>query len=259
MVAGWQFLTRFLCDIVVQVPQLYYVVYLYSVSKCYTKCLASSSRRLRRSGPRSVHAELAGTKMLFQPGRRVGTWTRSCVASRLGPLTGHFRPVSTVTAHRSVLPIVHSAINLALPSGPFNDPAVIHQASCNAGSVPPEDEERLVPMFLRATSLSSPIGFLRPNVVQKIVNDHQESGERSIWNVLSRTDDSPWAVCFADNVTGVEARTHAMRAVLQRWKTEGLFPDVLRGMGLCSCPSQMNSPQLRQVGVMRRIPCTRLD
>ena len=140
--------------------------------------------------------------------------------------------MSTVTAsryHPSVLPLVHSAINLALPPGPFDDPTVTHRASCNAGSTPPEEEERLLPMFLRSTSLSLPIGFLRPKVVEEILKNHQESGKKSIWNVLHGPDDSPWAICFADHVADFETRTHAMRVVLERWKHEGLFPDVLKG------------------------------
>ena len=131
---------------------------------------------------------------------------------------------------------MHSAINLALPSGPFDDPAVIHRAACNDCSIPPEEEEPLLPMFLCATSSSSPIGFLRPNVVDEILQHHHASGTRSIWNVLRRPDGSPWAVCFADHVADEESRTHAMRTVMGRWKTEGRFPDVLKGMyAFCCC------------------------
>lgn len=187
--------------------------------------------------------------MYFRPKSHVGTWARACKpsllhAGRANPLlfgpraiataSSFFRPMNTMTTghHRvSVLPVVHSAINLALPSGPFDDPSATHRASCNAGSIPPEEEEQLLPMFLRSTSLSSPIGFLRPNVVEEILKNHQESQKKSIWNVLRRLDDSPWAICFADHVADFETRTHAMRVVLERWKSRGLFPDILKGMG----------------------------
>lgn len=143
--------------------------------------------------------------------------------------------------HHSVLPLVRSAINLVLPPGPFDDPAITHRASCNEGSIPLEEEEHLLPMFLRSTSPSTPIGFLRPIVVQEILKNDHESGKRSIWNVLRRPDDSPWAICFADQVADVQARMHAIRGVLERWKTEGLFPDVLKGMDVCFRHVSMNS------------------
>ncbi|KAF8350957.1 hypothetical protein F5887DRAFT_935225, partial [Amanita rubescens] len=148
-------------------------------------------------------------------------------------LFSQMRLLNTVTEasrhHRSLLPLVHSAINLALPSGPFNNPAATHRASCNAKSILPEEEEQLLPMFLRSTSLSSPIGFLRPQVAEEILKNHQESGKQSIWNVLRRPDNSPWAICFADHVTNSETRTNAIRVVIERWKTEGLFRDILKG------------------------------
>lgn len=192
-----------------------------------------------------------------------GTWTRACKPSLLhydranfwlldsqfiGTAASCFRsmPVNTVTAsrhHRSVLPLVHSAINLTLPTGPFDDPAVTHRASCNAGSIPPEEEEQLFPMFLGSTSLSRPIGFLRPKVAEEILKNHQESGEKSIWNVLHGPGDSLWAICFADQIADFETRTHAMRVVLERWKSEGLFPDVLKGMGVRFRLVPMNSIQ----------------
>ena len=209
--------------------------------------------------------------MYLHPKSHVGTWTRACKPSlhpgratlRLFGLraiatpTSFFRPMNTMPAshHRiSVLPVVHSAINLALPSGPFDDPAATHRASCNAGSTPPEEEEQLLPMFLRSTSLSSPIGFLRPKVVEEILEDHQESGKKSIWNVLRRLDDSPWAICFADHVAEFETRTHAMRVVLERWKSRGLFPDILKGMGACFHYFLMNSIQYVRLE-QRDIPC----
>lgn len=190
--------------------------------------------------------------MSFRLEKHVGTWTRACTKLSLlhvhrannwplGSLTGtapscfRFRTTLTATSHhrRSVLPLVHSAINLALPSGPFDDPAIAYRASCNAGLIPQEEEEQLLPMFLHSTSLSSPIGFLRPKVAQEILKNHQESGKKSIWNVLRTSDDFPWAICFADHVADFETRTHAMRVVLERWKTEGLFPDILKGTGAC--------------------------
>jgi len=155
------------------------------------------------------------------------------------------RFLNTVTEvsrhHQSILPLVHSAINLALPSGPFNNPAATHRASCNAKLILPEEEEQLLPMFLRSTSLSSPIGFLRPQVAEEILKNHQESGKQSIWNVLRRPDNSPWAICFADHVADSETRTNAMRAVVERWKTEGLFRDVLKGTCLYFRQVPMNS------------------
>ncbi|KAF8335559.1 hypothetical protein F5887DRAFT_988569 [Amanita rubescens] len=85
-----------------------------------------------------------------------------------------------------------------------------HHRSLLPLSILPEEEEQLLPMFLRSTSLSSPIGFLRPQVAEEILKDHQESGKQSIWNVLRRPDNSPWAICFADHVTDSETRTNAM-------------------------------------------------
>ena len=140
------------------------------------------------------------------------------------------RSLNTVNSHRSVLALVNSAINLALPAGPFDNPTAAHRASCNAKSIPPGDEERLLPMFLSSTSLSSPIGFLRPKVAKEILKNHQENGQQSTWNVLRGPDDSPWAICFADHVAEFKTRTRAMHEVLKRWKIEGLFWDVLKGM-----------------------------
>jgi hypothetical protein len=199
--------------------------------------------------------------MYFRLKNHAGTWTRACKPSLLhygranlyllgpqfiGTAASCSRFMNTMTTsrhHLSVLPLVHSAINLALPSGPFDDPTVIHRASCNAGSIPPEEEEQLLPMFLRSTSLSRPIGFLRPKVVDEILKNHLESGKNSIWNVLHGPDVSPWAICFADQIADFETRTHAMRLVLERWKSEGLFPDILKGMSVCFCLIPMNSIQ----------------
>lgn len=166
---------------------------------------------------------------------RTNLWPLSLKAIWISPPC--IRTVTTTSQSRfqlSVLPLVHSAVNLALPFGPFDDPAVSHHASCNAGLIPPEEEEQLSPMFLRSTSLSSPIGFLRPKVVTEILQNHNESGSQSIWNVLRRPDDVPWAVCFADHVADFETRTDAMRAVLERWKFMGLFHDILKGMHVFS-------------------------
>lgn len=153
-----------------------------------------------------------------------------------------FRDRSTPSRqHHNLVQLVHSAINLTLPLGPFNDPATIHRASCNASLIPQEEEEQLLPMFLRPTSLSSPTGFLRPKVVMEILKNHKESGEKSIWNVLRRQDDSAWAICFADHVAEYETRTQAMRMILERWKSEGLFQDILKGMSVCLLHVAMDS------------------
>lgn len=178
--------------------------------------------------------------------RHVSRSNNWAFGSLAGSATSCCRLVTTVTSschRRSVLPLVLSAVNLALPPGPFDDPAVTHRASCNAGLIQHEEEEQLLPLFLHSTSLSRPIGFLRPKVAHQILQDHQGSGKRSIWNVLVRPDDSPWAVCFADHVAGFETRTHAMRVVLERWKTEGLFSDILKGMNGCYHRVPMNSDQ----------------
>jgi hypothetical protein len=151
------------------------------------------------------------------------------------------RPLNTVN-NRSVLALVNSAINLALPAGPFDDPIATHRASCNTKLILPGEEERLLPLFLRSTSLSSPIGFLRPKVAEEILKTHQGNGQQSIWNVLRRPDDSPWAICFADHLAEFETRTQAMRVVLERWKTEGLFRDVLKGMGIICYRSVSTNP-----------------
>lgn len=162
-------------------------------------------------------------------------------------LFSQMRLLNTVTEatssryNRSILPLVHSAINLALPSGPFNNPGATHRASCNAKSILPEEEEQLLPMFLRSTSLSSPIGFLRPQVAEEILKNHQENGKQSIWNVLRRPDNSPWAICFANHIADSETRTNAVRVVIEKWKTEGLFRDILKGMCLYFCHVPTNS------------------
>ncbi|KAG6372479.1 NUDIX hydrolase domain-like protein [Boletus reticuloceps] len=183
--------------------------------------------------------------MYFRLKHYAGTWTRAYKPYQLhagraniwllGPrvsetTTSCFRTFNTTGRHQlCLLSLVHSAINLALPFGPFDDAAITHRASCNAGFIPPEEEERLLPMFLRSTSLSSPIGFLRPKVVEEILKNDKETGKKSIWNVLRRPDDSPWAICFANHVADSETRTEGMHVVLERWKAEGLFPDILKG------------------------------
>ncbi|KAG8215682.1 NUDIX hydrolase domain-like protein [Butyriboletus roseoflavus] len=176
--------------------------------------------------------------MHLRLGKHVGTWARGCKPTLLHVTKAKNRPLGSLTGttatatsrhRRSVLPLVRSAINLALPAGPLNDPALTHCASCNAGQVPHEEEEQLLPMFLHSTSLSSPIGFVRPKVAQEIFKNHQESGKKSIWNILVRPDDSPWAICFAGHLADFETRTHAIRVILERWKIEGLFPDILKG------------------------------
>ncbi|KIJ13912.1 hypothetical protein PAXINDRAFT_163514 [Paxillus involutus ATCC 200175] len=136
---------------------------------------------------------------------------------------------TSVPPQNSVLPLVLSSINLALPSGPFDDPATTHRASCHASPVSAVEEEPLLPMFLHSSLPKSPIGFLRPKVVEAILRDDEQGGKNSIWNVFRRPDDSPWAITFADHIADFEARSQAMSTCLKRWKDEGFFPDILRG------------------------------
>ncbi|KAF9221180.1 hypothetical protein BS17DRAFT_786025 [Gyrodon lividus] len=141
-----------------------------------------------------------------------------------------FRNMTTsVLPQSSVLPLVLSSINLALPSGPFDDPTTTHRASCYASSVPAEEEERLLPMFLHSSLPKSPIGFLRPKVMEKILCDHEQCGKNSMWNVFRRPDDSPWAIAFADHIADFAARSQAMSGLLRAWKDDGFFPDILKG------------------------------
>ena len=230
------------------VCMIVYHVLLYYCTMCNPGSNDVLSRRAKKHSQVAVSRSDSGSrpKMFFHLENHVGIWTRACKPYLLNPgrttswlhaplVTGTcFRTMNTASHHRlSFLPLVHSAINLALPFGPFDDPAVTHRASCNAGLIPPEEEEQLLPMFLSSTSLSGPIGFLRPKVVDEILKNHQECGRKSIWNVLHTSANVPWAVCFAERVADFEARTRAMRVVLERWKTEGLFPDILKGMGVC--------------------------
>ncbi|KAH7886727.1 NUDIX hydrolase domain-like protein [Phlebopus sp. FC_14] len=127
---------------------------------------------------------------------------------------------------RSVLSLVLSSINLALPIGPFDDPSAIHRASCYAGSIPTKEEERLVPLLLHSSLSSGPLGFLRPEVVQAILN-HKES--EKTWDILRRTNGSPWAIAFTDGIGDIDARSQALGSVLKSWRDQGLFPDILKG------------------------------
>jgi hypothetical protein len=152
----------------------------------------------------------------------------------------HLRCMATsVPPQNSVLPLVLSSINLALPSGPFDDPATTHRASCHASPVSAVEEEPLLPMFLHSSLPKSPIGFLRPKVVEAILRDDEQGGKNSIWNVFRRPDDSPWAITFADHIADFEARSQAMSTCLKRWKDEGFFPDILRGISSLTLPGSL--------------------
>lgn len=150
------------------------------------------------------------------------------------------RPLRLPSGHQSLLPLVRSCSNLILP---HNNPCQPETPHCVMASRKSEgaisDEEIVVPFLISHDPSDKPVGYLRPQVVSAIEEDHQKhliSGSASPWD-LRYSKDCPTcvkALAFADwvNEGGKFARTMHMERIVQDWQKREMFKDVLRSMPL---------------------------
>ena len=135
----------------------------------------------------------------------------------------------------SLLPLIVSSNNLVFSLSPnISERGSIYTRSTDNT---PIQKELIVPFLLSAPTedhLPRPIGFLRPDVIHRLVADlplfQHHSGE-SPW-VLGRDSEGIQYVSFspAVNREGKSSRTFHINQLVRRWRQEEIFEDILRGI-----------------------------
>jgi hypothetical protein len=145
--------------------------------------------------------------------------------SQLFRLTSRWISTALPKSHRSLrlppscpslLESIKKANNVSLPRGPFNkDPKSLiwYKSKSYAESEAKYDKERLVPFFLENGKV---VGFLRPQVFEAL------SLEKDLFLKAG-------GISFKYGVDE-GARTAYMNDLVGRWKKEGLFAGILRGV-----------------------------
>lgn len=161
--------------------------------------------------------------------------TRS--SSRPSIITSHYHYDSRTTSLKlpadcsSLLPLVHSSSNLRLSSS-----ATQHYVSTRNENNISVDEENVVPLYVSTpveTSLACrPIGWLRPQVLQALTNDHNKLYKKSMWDFQHDQNGLLRSVAFAAwvNAGGRHQRTLQMNQLVSEWRHEKLFTDILGGL-----------------------------
>lgn len=148
-------------------------------------------------------------------------------------------PLKLPSEHPSLLPLLLSWSNLQVSHGPWNTPGIQHQIATRTEDNRHVDKEPVVPFFISnpSTPQCRPIGFLRPEVMGALLEDHRDKGQLSTrqsspWEILySEHSASPWSASFAPwvNTGGSDARTVHMKRLVEGWRQSHMFHDILRG------------------------------
>lgn len=151
-------------------------------------------------------------------------------------LTASVRPLQLPSGHQSLLPLVHSCSNLVLPYNPCQSetPHIIASRNSEGAII---DEEIVVPLLISHDSLEKPVGYLRPQVVSALEDDHQKhlvSGSASPWDLRYSKDStkSLKSLAFAEwvNEGGKFTRTMHMERIVLDWHRRQMFKEVLKSM-----------------------------
>lgn len=150
-------------------------------------------------------------------------------------------PLRLPSGYHSLLPLICSSSNLVLPNGPWQGKNQ-HFVGSRAPDGSIVGEEIVIPFFIsRLTSPEhDPVGFLRPEVTAALERDHRkyiETGAKSPWDIhychtkLESVSFAPWV-----NAGGKYLRTMHMERLINEWKQEKVFTDILRGDDQTSFP-----------------------
>ncbi|GLB41827.1 putative protein with domain of unknown function (DUF4743) [Lyophyllum shimeji] len=172
-------------------------------------------------------------------------------------------PLKLPAGHSTLLPLVLSCSNLVLQEVPGTIiPRYIVGSRTEDGSV--HSEETVVPFLLSNPGTSPnaspeerrPVGFLRKEVTEAIVSDHTTSlfsELASPWDVQysassRQTGTLPESISFAPwvNMEGETSRTKHIQGLVKRWRSQGMFADILRGWSDEAYPIFHHAPRLHE-------------
>ena len=143
------------------------------------------------------------------------------------------RPLQLPAGHQSLLPLVYSCNNLILPHNPYQSdtPCIIASRNSEGATI---DEETVVPFLISHDPSEKPVGYLRPQVVSALEDDHQKhlvSGSASPWDFRYSTK-SLKSLAFAEwvNEGGKFTRTMHMERIVLDWQKKKMFKEVLNSM-----------------------------
>jgi len=175
-----------------------------------------------------------------------------------------------ISSHNSLLTRIQSSNNVQLPVTPFDPKTPCRATSTNSEAPHKYDEEVLVPFFLQYPSTSgkraAPLGFLRPSVANALLEDHHsqpDASGRSCWSFhgkdqpltgsLSKND--MWALSFSPHIRSEALRTQAVTRLVEKWRSVGMFPDILKGEGLIVLACRLRVIQYLFRLESRSMPC----
>lgn len=146
------------------------------------------------------------------------------------------RPLRFPSGYQSILPLVHSCTNLILPHNPCQSetPHIIASRNSEGAII---DEEMVVPFLISHDPSEKPVGYLRPQVVSALEDDHQKhlvSGSASPWDFRysKNPTKSLKSLAFAEwvNEGGKFTRTMHMERIVLDWHKRKMFKELLKSI-----------------------------
>jgi hypothetical protein len=143
------------------------------------------------------------------------------------------KPLVFPKRFQSVLPFLLACSNLQLPRGPwgFQKKSLVFTRKSNRTLA---NREIIVSFFLDdMVPFPNPVGFLRPEVADGLLRDDQAQSNAeggSPWNI-SRSRGQAVSVSFSPSINkqGRSAREAVMKRLLDGWREDGSFRDILSG------------------------------
>ncbi|KAF8966315.1 hypothetical protein BDZ97DRAFT_1808992 [Flammula alnicola] len=194
---------------------------------------------------RATHLTLRAFEASVFPQR----WTHRNILRTYHADLAPVEPLKLPRGHHSLLSLVHECNNLILPHNPWHIEKhhTIATRTSSGGTV---NEETVVPFLISHDQQEIPIGFIRPQVVSALEEDHQKhlvSGAASPWD-LRYSNEQPKvlkSVAFAEwvNEGGKYTRTMHMERLVSEWKKHNVFKEILRGWSDEAYPVYTHPPQ----------------